>query len=110
MASDHSAPLNLGNDRLISINGLVDLICGIAGKHLVKRHLSDRPQGVRGRNSDNALLRQVLAWEPSISLEDGLQRTYRWIEAQLGEPRGVLRKAAVARPPVAPLPPTAHAH
>jgi nucleoside-diphosphate-sugar epimerase len=83
MASDHHEPLNLGTDRLISINGLVDLISKIAGKHLVKRHDLSKPQGVRGRNSDNTRLKQVLGWEPTISLEVGLEVTYKWIEAEL---------------------------
>ena len=83
MASGYHEPLNLGTDRLISINGLVDLISGIAGKNLVKKHDLTKPQGVRGRNSDNTRLKQVLGWEPSISLETGLEITYKWIEAEL---------------------------
>jgi nucleoside-diphosphate-sugar epimerase len=83
MASDYHEPLNLGTDRLISINGLVDLISKIAGKHLVKRHDLSKPQGVRGRNSDNTRLKQVLGWEPTISLEVALEVTYKWIEAEL---------------------------
>jgi GDP-D-mannose 3', 5'-epimerase len=86
MASDCSAPLNLGTDRLISVNGLVDLICDIAGKQLRRRHLLDKPQGVRGRNSDNTRLRKVLDWEPSISLELGLGQTYQWIAEQVTRP------------------------
>ena len=85
MASEYSEPLNLGTDHLISINGLVDLICKIAGKELTKKHDLTKPQGVRGRNSDNRRLRDVLRWEPSISLESGLARTYSWIEAELIE-------------------------
>jgi nucleoside-diphosphate-sugar epimerase len=83
MASDYVHPLNLGTDRLISINGLVDLVCGVAGKQLVKNHDLSKPQGVRGRNSDNRLLREVLGWEPGISLEKGLSITYAWIENEL---------------------------
>jgi GDP-D-mannose 3',5'-epimerase len=85
LLSGHPHPLNLGTDRLISISGLVDLISEIAGKRLTKRHLLDKPQGVRGRNSDNSRLREVLGWEPGITLEDGLRRTYVWIESQLRE-------------------------
>jgi nucleoside-diphosphate-sugar epimerase len=81
--SDHSQPLNVGTDRLITINALVDLVSGIAGKTLKKEHNLTGPQGVRGRNSDNTRLRQVLDWEPSITLEDGLAITYRWIENEL---------------------------
>src|SRR6266496_2662165 len=83
MASDYREPLNFGTDRLITINGLVDLIAGIAGKRLVKKHDISKPQGVRGRNSDNTRLAQALGWAPSISLESGLQITYTWIESEL---------------------------
>jgi GDP-D-mannose 3', 5'-epimerase len=85
MASSYADPLNLGTDRLISINGLVDLVCGIAGKRLQRRHLLDKPQGVRGRNSDNTRLRKVLEWEPSTPLELGLGLTYQWISEQVGQ-------------------------
>jgi GDP-D-mannose 3',5'-epimerase len=83
MASDYAEPLNLGTDRLVTINQLIDLVSGVAGKRLKKRHDPSKPQGVRGRNSDNTLLNSVLGWQPSISLEEGLKTTYRWIEAEL---------------------------
>jgi GDP-D-mannose 3', 5'-epimerase len=83
MASDYRDPLNLGTDRLISINDLVDLISRIAGKRLRKNHDLNQPQGVRGRNSDNSRLRNTLGWEPSVTLEDGLAITYRWVENEL---------------------------
>ena len=83
--SDHPHPLNLGTDELISVDDLVDLISRIAGKTLVKRHDLDKPQGVRGRNSDNSRLRDVLGWEPPTPLADGLRDTYGWIESQLRE-------------------------
>ncbi|MGA2648116.1 MAG: NAD-dependent epimerase/dehydratase family protein, partial [Candidatus Sulfotelmatobacter sp.] len=83
MASDYHDPLNLGTDRLITINGLVDLVSKIANKSLIKRHDLEKPQGVRGRNSDNTRLNKVLGWEPSISLEAGLEVTYKWIEDEL---------------------------
>jgi GDP-D-mannose 3', 5'-epimerase len=83
MASDYRDPLNLGTDRLISINELVDLIGKIAGKRLTKHHDLSKPQGVRGRNSDNNRLRKTLGWEPSVPLEEGLNVTYRWIENEL---------------------------
>lgn len=79
MLSDYSQPLNLGQDRMVTINELADIIMHIAGVHLQKKHVPG-PQGVRGRNSDNNLLKQVLNWEPKISLEEGLSRTYPWIE------------------------------
>ena len=81
--SDCREPLNLGTDRLVTINELVDIVCQIAGKSLKKNHDLTAPQGVRGRNSDNSRLRQVMGWEPSITLEAGLATTYRWIESQL---------------------------
>ena len=82
MRSDYYQPLNLGQDRLISINGLADLVAGIAGVSIHKKHVAG-PQGVRGRNSDNSQLRKVLGWEPQISLEEGLARTYPWIEERV---------------------------
>jgi GDP-D-mannose 3', 5'-epimerase len=83
MASSYREPLNLGTDRLITVNALVDLISSVANKHLIKRPNPAKPQGVRGRNSDNQRLRQVLGWEPSIPLEQGLAVTYQWIEGEL---------------------------
>jgi GDP-D-mannose 3',5'-epimerase len=82
MQSDYCEPLNLGQDRLVTINQLADMIAEIAGIRIIKKHVSG-PQGVRGRNSDNTRLRQVLGWEPEISLEEGLARTYAWIEKQV---------------------------
>ena len=83
MRSDHREPINLGQDRMLSIDELVDLVANIAGKPVKKRYDLSKPQGVRGRNSDNTQLRQVLAWVPQVSLERGLERTYRWIHDQL---------------------------
>jgi nucleoside-diphosphate-sugar epimerase len=82
MASDCREPLNLGQDRLLTINQLAELVCRIAGVTLVTRHV-DGPQGVRGRNSDNTRVRDVLGWAPRVSLEDGLARTYAWIEDEV---------------------------
>lgn len=94
MRSDHREPLNLGQDRMLSINELVDIVAAIGGKRIKKRYDLTKPQGVRGRNSDNTLLRQVLSWEPSITLEEGLQRTYDWIDTQLAASRNVAAVAA----------------
>jgi GDP-D-mannose 3', 5'-epimerase len=82
MGSDYAEPLNIGQDRLISISDLADLVAEIAGTEITKVFV-DGPQGVRGRNSDNTRLREVLRWEPEISLETGLARTYQWIEQQV---------------------------
>ncbi len=82
MRSDHHEPINLGQDRMVTINQLADIIAEIAGVSIDKRHVPG-PEGVRGRNSDNTRLREVLGWEPEISLEEGLARTYPWIEEQV---------------------------
>ena len=82
MRSEYPHPLNLGQDRLLTINQLAEMVAEIAGIGITKKHVSG-PQGVRGRNSDNTRLRQVLDWEPEISLEEGLARTYSWIETQV---------------------------
>lgn len=83
MQSDYSEPLNLGTDDMITVDDLVDLTCKIANKTLRKRHDPSKPQGVRGRNSDNSKLRELFAWEPEIDMEEGLRRTYPWILEQL---------------------------
>ena len=85
MQSDHREPLNLGTDRLISINELVAMVAEVAGKTVRKRHNLTAPQGVRGRNSDNTQLRQVLGWEPGTTLEAGLAVTYQWIRGELAK-------------------------
>ncbi|MFC4597455.1 NAD-dependent epimerase/dehydratase family protein [Cohnella hongkongensis] len=82
MQSDYPHPLNIGQDRLISINELVGIVAGIAGHEVDIRHI-EGPQGVRGRNSDNTRLYDVLQWQPRISLEEGLKRTYEWIEREV---------------------------
>ena len=83
MQSEHREPLNLGTDRMVTINELAGMIIELSGKRdIAIRHI-DGPQGVRGRNSDNTRLREVLGWEPKVSLEDGLEPTYRWIEKQV---------------------------
>lgn len=83
MRSDYNKPLNLGTDELVTINQLVDMVAQVAGKRVVKRHDLSKPQGVRGRNSDNTRLREVLGWEPSTKLIDGLKPTYEWIRSEL---------------------------
>ncbi|SEF44776.1 NAD-dependent epimerase/dehydratase family protein [Bosea lathyri] len=88
MQSDYDRPLNLGTDELVTVDELVDLVSQIAGKTLVKRHDTSRPQGVRGRNSDNSRLREILDWEPRIMLRDGMVPTYRWIADMVTGGRG----------------------
>lgn len=82
MASDYSQPINIGSDRMITVNDLVQLISGIAGKPVSIVNIPG-PVGVMGRTSDNTLIRQVLDWAPSDSLESGLEKTYQWIRSQL---------------------------
>ena len=81
--SDIHEPINIGSDRLVSINELVDIVGKIAGKAVKKRHDTTKPQGVRGRNSDNTKIKKLLHWEPSTSLEEGFRKTYFWIKDQI---------------------------
>ena len=93
MRSDERRPTNLGTETLVTINELVDIVSLIAGKSLEKRYAVGKPQGVRGRNSDNTRLRQVLGWEPSVTLEEGLKATYWWIEGELKRTGRLLESA-----------------
>lgn len=79
MISKCSSPLNIGSNRLISVNGLVDIVLKIAGVKLKKTYIKG-PQGVRGRNSDNTKIKKVLKWEPRVSLEEGMEKLYLWVE------------------------------
>jgi GDP-D-mannose 3', 5'-epimerase len=83
MRSSFKEPLNIGSDEMVSINQLLDIVEEIAGTKLKRSYKLDAPTGVRGRNSDNTLIRQVLDWAPSISLRDGMERTYRWVYDQV---------------------------
>jgi nucleoside-diphosphate-sugar epimerase len=96
MRSDWHQPLNLGSDHLVTVNELVDMVARAAGKRIGKRYDVTKPQGVRGRNSDNTRLRQVLRWEPRTTLEEGLGTTYWWIHEQL-EKAGRLTTAPAVR-------------
>ena len=77
MQSNHNEPLNLGTDLMVSVNQLVDIIASVAGKKINKIHDLSKPQGVRGRNSDNTKLSEFLNWTPDIDLKDGMKITYR---------------------------------
>ncbi|MGE0659839.1 MAG: GDP-mannose 4,6-dehydratase, partial [Reyranellaceae bacterium] len=83
MESGVEEPVNIGSDELVSINRLVDIAEKIGGVKLQRRYKLDAPKGVRGRNSDNTMVKRVLGWAPSIKLEDGLEKTYRWIHDQM---------------------------
>jgi len=89
--SEETEPLNLGSDQLVSINQLVDIVEAIAGVKLKRVYNLSAPKGVRGRNSDNTLIKERLGWAPAITLEDGLEQTYRWIYDQMN---GGIRKAS----------------
>jgi nucleoside-diphosphate-sugar epimerase len=88
LQSDHHDPVNLGQDRMVTINELVDMVAAIAGKSIKKRHDLTKAQGVRGRNADISVMRSVLGWEPRVSLEEGLAATYAWISEQLASGEG----------------------
>jgi GDP-D-mannose 3',5'-epimerase len=81
--SDVTEPINIGSDQLVTINQLVDIVESIAGVKLRRRYKLDAPKGVRGRNSDNTLIKQRLEWAPSVSLEHGMRKTYEWIHQQM---------------------------
>jgi GDP-D-mannose 3',5'-epimerase len=83
--SEVAEPLNIGSDELVTINQLVDIVEGIAGVKLRRRYLLDAPKGVRGRNSDNTLIKAKMGWAPSITLQAGLEETYRWIHEQMAQ-------------------------
>jgi nucleoside-diphosphate-sugar epimerase len=95
LASDIVEPINLGSSELVTINQLVDLVEAIAGVKLKRTYKLDAPKGVRGRNSDNALIEKYLGWQPSIRLRDGMEKTYQWIYDEMrkstGEQRAVFR-------------------
>ena len=82
MASDYGQPVNIGSDRMITINDLAQLIADIAGKSIEIKNIPG-PLGVRGRNSDNRLVQQILGWQPANNLEYGLDQTLNWIKTQL---------------------------
>lgn len=83
MESDYDKPINIGSDRLISINDLADMAIKFSGKKIAKTYNLSAPQGVRGRNADLTLVKNVLHWEPKVSLEDGMAKTYEWIQQQM---------------------------
>lgn len=89
MESDYDKPINIGSERLVTIDQLVDMIVKISGKTITKTYDLSAHQGVRGRNADITLARKVLGWEPKVSLEEGLAKTYKWIETQCRRDREV---------------------
>ena len=85
LAGDNVEPVNLGSAELVTINQMVDILEDIAGIKLERTYQLDAPQGVRGRNSDNTMFREIYGWEPSITLRDGLEKTYGWIHDILAQ-------------------------
>jgi len=83
MESDCFQPLNIGSDRLVTIDELADIIIKISGKKITKKYNLDAPQGVRGRNADLTLVKKMLGWQPQVSLEEGLEKAYSWIKEQI---------------------------
>jgi nucleoside-diphosphate-sugar epimerase len=92
MESDYTKPVNIGSDRLVTIDELADIIIKISGKTITKKYDLAAPQGVRGRNADLTLVRNKIGWEPKVSLEEGLEKTYKWIEMRVNEDRTKLRQ------------------
>jgi nucleoside-diphosphate-sugar epimerase len=82
MDSDFKEPVNLGSEEMVTINQLVDIACSIEGKTLIKKHISG-PLGVRGRNSDNKLIKEKIGWCPNYPLKDGISNLYKWIKEQV---------------------------
>ena len=95
MRSDYREPLNIGSDEMVTIDQLADMATKLSGKRLNKNYVLDKPQGVRGRNSDNTLIQKVLGWVPGVSLWQGMEKTYPWIAAQVAGQRA-RRKVATA--------------
>ncbi len=91
MESNYDEPLNIGSDQLISIDELADLIIKISGKKITKKYDVTKPQGVRGRNADITLAKKILGWKPKVSLEEGLRKTYFWVESQLLHHKKIVR-------------------
>lgn len=83
MQSDFNDPLNIGSDEMVTIDRLADIAIELSGKKLTKKYDTSKPQGVRGRNSDNTLIKQVLKWAPARNLMDGMTKTYPWIAEQV---------------------------
>jgi GDP-D-mannose 3', 5'-epimerase len=94
-AGDSAVPVNVGSSELVTINQMISIIEQIAGITVKRNYKLDAPLGVRGRNSDNTMIREIYDWEPSISLADGLERTYRWIFDQLSSSEGTGQHVAV---------------
>ena len=89
MESDFIGPVNIGSEEMVRINDLVDMVGKVSGKSVKRVHKMNAPQGVRGRNSNNDLIREKLGWDYNQSLVDGIRKTYEWIHSQVNEKRGL---------------------
>jgi len=83
MESDYDKPLNIGSDRLVSVDELTDIIIKISGKKMTRTYDLSEPEGVKGRNADLTLVKKVLGWEPQVSLEEGLEKTFQWVNTMV---------------------------
>lgn len=92
MESDYDKPINIGSDRLVSIDELADIIIKNSGKRITKTYNLSAPEGVKGRNADLTLVKKLLGWEPKVSLEEGLEKTYRWISKMVERDREEYRR------------------
>lgn len=92
MRSDWTGPVNIGSEKRVTINKLAEMTMEIAGKKLTIKHIPG-PLGVRGRNSDNRLIRQKLGWQPLQTLREGMEKTFIWIEGQVREKKEALATA-----------------
>ena len=98
MESDYDKPINIGSDRLVSVDELADIISKISGKKIAKTYDLSAPEGVKGRNADLTLVKKILGWEPRISLEEGLDQTYRWINMMVEKDRQTQGHEPIAMP------------
>jgi nucleoside-diphosphate-sugar epimerase len=85
MESNYLKPVNIGSDRLVTIDELAQIVIRLSGKNITIKHDLSKPQGVRGRNADITLVRKEVGWEPKISLEEGMRRTYEWAKVRINE-------------------------
>lgn len=85
MQSNFSEPINIGSEEMVTINQLIEIVSVVSGKHVTRKHKLDAPTGVRGRNSSNQLIRDTLGWDYRMSLAEGLQLTYEWINSQVSQ-------------------------
>jgi nucleoside-diphosphate-sugar epimerase len=92
MESNYNKPINIGSDRLVTINELANMIIKISGKQITKKYDPTAPQGVRGRNADLTLVKKILNWQPKTTLDEGLEKTYKWIEMKINEDRKTLNQ------------------